>query len=190
MPESPVLLTRKLDPAVAASTPGTRLGRLVLSYAERSRRRLLARLDDGTEVGLSLPRDTRLKSGDLLGADSGEVVELLAAAEAVYRVNARPDSDDPAFDLLCAAYHLGNRHVPLQLAPGLLKLEPDPVLRDLLLGLGLAVTEAFEPFEPEPGAYGGGHRHDHDREAGSLGEQLSREAHALPDFASLNFVRR
>lgn len=61
-----------------------------------------------------------------------------------------------------AAYHLGNRHVPLQIGEGWLRLEQDYVLRDMLLGLGMQVSEVEAPFEPEAGAYGGGHRHHHD----------------------------
>lgn len=181
-------LRQKLAAGVAAGPPR---GRLILSYSERCRCRLLAWLDDGTAVGLRLPRGTMLRSGDRLLADSGEVVELVAADEAVYRVTATVGSADPGFDLLRAAYHLGNRHVPLQLSPKVLRLEPDPVLKELLLRLGLDVADALEPFEPEPGAYGGGHRHDHDTLSGALGEQLSREAHArqAPDYAALRFQR-
>ncbi len=91
----------------------------------------------------------------------------------MYRVTARRP-----FDLMRAAYHLGNRHVPVELGDGVVRLERDPVLRDLLQRLGLEVAAAFEPFDPEPGAYGGGHRHDTDVEGGSVGEQLSRAAHA------------
>jgi urease accessory protein len=64
--------------------------------------------------------------------------------------------------LMCAAYHLGNRHVPLQVEDGWLRLEQDHVLKEMLLGLGMKVTEVLAPFEPEAGAYGGGHRHHHD----------------------------
>ena len=108
---------------------------------------------------------------------------MVPACERIYRVHASADSPDPALDLLRAAYHLGNRHVPLELGPGLVKLERDPVLRDLLQRLNVNVTPAFEPFDPEPGAYGGGHRHgtndDADDDGGATGEALSRTAHAV-----------
>lgn len=163
--------------------------RLTLPYAERCKSRLRVHLDNDEEAGLFLPRGTVLRGGDQLQADDGRVIELLAAAEALYRVQAAPDSKDPHFDLLRAAYHLGNRHVPVQLQPGVLVLERDGVLRELLLRLGLRVSEAIAPFEPEAGAYGGGHRHDHDVSGGMLGEQLSRLAHgdSAPDFSGQQF---
>jgi len=170
------------------------LREIVLSYAERARSRLRAVLEDGTEVGLFLPRGTQLRGGDGLLAETGEVIRVRAAIEPLYRVTAGPDASDPAFALLRAAYHLGNRHVPLALSPGELRLEPDPVLRDMLLGLGMLVAECETAFEPEAGAYGGGHRHDHDEHAGSVGELLSQQAHARTqhaamDMANLQFFR-
>ncbi|WP_281784657.1 urease accessory protein UreE [Sinimarinibacterium flocculans] len=164
---------------------------LVLSFAERSRSRLRSVLDDGTDVGVLLPRGTVLRGGDLLRAETGEVVRVRAAIEPLYRVTACEDDADPRFSLLRAAYHLGNRHVPLMLAPQALHLEQDPVLREMLQRLGLIVAECVAPFEPESGAYGGGHRHDHDAQGGSLGEQLSREAHArrAVDLSTLQFHR-
>ncbi len=163
---------------------------LTLRYAERCKSRLRVELDDGTEAGLFLPRGTVLHARDRLAAEGGTVVvEIRAAFEELYEVCAAHDAVDPHFDLLRGTYHLGNRHVPVQLAPGRLRLERDTVLRDLLLRLGLCVTEIVAPFEPEAGAYGGGHRHDHDDTGGMLGETLSREAHAIgaPDFSSLSF---
>ncbi|HEY1078272.1 MAG TPA: urease accessory protein UreE [Fontimonas sp.] len=163
---------------------------IVLSYAERSRSRLRAVLEDGAEVGLFLPRGTQLRDGDGLLAENGDVIRVRAAIEPLYRVTAAADACDPAFALLRAAYHLGNRHIPLALSPTALLLEPDPVLRDMLLGLGMVVGECATAFEPEPGAYGGGHRHDHDEHAGSVGELLSQQAHARPlDMTTLQFHR-
>lgn len=184
----------KLTARVAVPTQEAPLRELVLSYAERARSRLRAVLDDGTEVGLFLPRGTQLRGGDGLLAETGEIIRVRSAVEPLYRVTAPPDAADPAFALLRAAYHLGNRHVPLALSPDQLLLEPDPVLRDMLSGLGMIVTECFTAFEPEAGAYGGGHRHDHDDHAGSVGELLSQQAHArkpgaTPDMASLQFFR-
>ena len=137
-----------------------------------------------------LPRGTVLRDGDVLLDDTGAAtVVVRAAPEDLYEVRAASDAADPAFDLLRAAYHLGNRHVPVQLAPGRLRLECDAVLREMLERLGLRVQEVRAPFEPEAGAYGGGHRHDHDASGGVLGELLSREAHAgaTPDFATMQF---
>lgn len=162
---------------------------LRLSYADRCRSRLRVVLDDGTDAGLFLPRGTILRGGDVLQAEDGSFVIVEAAPEELYEIRAQATSTDPHFDLLRATYHLGNRHVPVQLAPGTVRLERDAVLRDLLLRLGLEVREITAAFEPEAGAYGGGHRHDHDASGGMLGELLSREAHAgpPPDFSQQRF---
>ncbi len=162
----------------AASTTATR--HVVLTREQRAKTRFRATLSDGTDAVILLPRGSAVRPGSRLVADGGEMVDVIAASEQVYRVAAAVGSVDPAFDLLRAAYHLGNRHVPVELGPTFLKIERDPVLRDLLLRLDMAVANAFEPFDPEPGAYGGGHRHDADAEGGSIGEALSRLAHARP----------
>lgn len=149
-------------------------------------------LDDGREAGLFLPRGTVLHGGDLLQDDRGTPILVVAAPEDLYEVAAADDAPDPHFDLMRAAYHLGNRHVPVQLARGGLRLERDTVLREMLQRLGMRVTQIVAPFEPEAGAYGGGHRHDHDASGGMLGERLSREAHAAsaePAFAQMRFER-
>ncbi len=151
---------------------------LFLTCEQRLKTRHRAKLSDGTDAVVMLPRGSVVRPGTRLVADSGEIVEVIAVSEPVYLVEARADSADPAFDLLRAAYHLGNRHVAVELGVSFLKLERDPVLRDLLLRLNLNVVSTFEAFDPEPGAYGGGHRHDTDDEGGSVGEALSRDAHA------------
>jgi len=164
---------------VSTSEAATVAGRsLILTCEQRAKTRFRARLSDGCDAVVMLARGTAMRPGTRLVADNGELVEVVAASEQVYRVTARPDSPDPAFDLLRAAYHLGNRHVPVELGPAFLKLERDPVLRELLQRLDVIVAPAFEAFDPEPGAYGGGHRHDTDVEGGSVGEALSRDAHA------------
>lgn len=180
----------RIERLATTAAPGAATRSLTLAYAERCRSRLRATLDDGSAVGLFLPRGTLLRGGDRLEDEQGRVILVVAAVQDLYEVTPAADSADPPFDLLRAAYHLGNRHVPVQLAPGRLRLERDTVLREMLLRLGLAVSEVVGPFEPEAGAYGGGHRHDHDASGGMLGELLSREAHApqAPDFASMRFV--
>ncbi|MEJ2575374.1 MAG: urease accessory protein UreE [Gammaproteobacteria bacterium] len=130
---------------------------LTLPFEQRTRARLRVTLDDGVAAGLLLERGQVLRDGDLLVADNGLVVCVRAAAEAVSSVR----SDD-ALALARAAYHLGNRHVPLQIAAGLLRYRQDHVLDDMVRGLGLGVVAEQAPFEPEAGAYrGGGHAHDH-----------------------------
>ncbi len=139
--------------------------KLTLPFELRRRSRLLVRLDDGEEAGMFLERGTVLRDGDRLAGSDGRVVSVVAAIESIYVVQ-------PAAvcTLAQAAYHLGNRHVPVEIGDGFLKIERDPVLRDMLTQLGAVVTEAAAPFQPEPGAYGGGHRHGddagHDEEYG------------------------
>jgi urease accessory protein len=129
---------------------------LVLPFDLRQKSRQLATLSTGAEVGLFLPRGTVLKDGDVLEGEGQTLIKVVAAQESVLLVRG-----NSSHDLIRAAYHLGNRHTRIEVGAGSLKLAFDPVLRDMLLGLGLNVTEAFLPFEPEPGAYGGGHRHGH-----------------------------
>jgi urease accessory protein len=129
--------------------------RLILPYDRRQKSRMRVRLESGDEAGLSLERGGVLRGGDRLRADDGRIVLVEAAGEAVLRVTAA----DP-IDLMRAAYHLGNRHVPLQIGPGWLRLGQDHVLEHMLEGLGVTIAEEIAPFDPEAGAYGlGGHHH-------------------------------
>ena len=127
---------------------------LTLPFEQRQKSRLRIRLDNGQDAGLFLPRGTVLRHGDRLRATSGLVVEVRAAPEAVSTARA-----DDALLLARAAYHLGNRHVALQLGPGWLRYPHDHVLDDMTRELGLTVSREQAPFEPEAGAYGGGHHH-------------------------------
>lgn len=128
--------------------------RLVLPFERRQKSRLRTRLESGTEVGLFLERGTILREGDFLQSEDGLLIRIVAAAEQVYLVRC-----SSTLQLMRAAYHLGNRHVPLEIGEGWLKLKRDAVLRDMLLGLGATVSDAELPFDPEAGAYGGGHTH-------------------------------
>ena len=131
---------------------------LTLPFDDRCKSRLAATLDNGEEVALVLPRGTVLRDGDMLVADDGGLVRVIAAQQDVLVVHAH----DP-ITLTRAAYHLGNRHTPVEVAAGQLKLEADPVLEDMLKRLGAHVDHATAPFQPETGAYGGGHKHGHDQ---------------------------
>lgn len=138
---------------IASSAP-TSLG-LVLPHAQRRALRLRTTLDNGEEVGLLLDRGTVLHDGDVLQADDGRLVRVVAAEEDLLEVA----SPDPRL-LARAAYHLGNRHVPVEIAPGRVRFCRDAVLADMLQGLGLAVWPVRAAFEPEPGAYSpAGHSH-------------------------------
>jgi urease accessory protein len=130
---------------------------LTLPYESRCKSRLSATLDSGEDVALVLPRGTVLADGDVLVADDGGLVRVVAARESVLRVSA-----PSALALTRAAYHLGNRHTPVEIGDGYLKLEADPVLEQMLRRLGVDVERIDAPFQPEAGAYGGGHRHGHD----------------------------
>ena len=134
-----------------------RAPKLLLPFGDRSKSRLRAALDNGEEAAIFLPRGTVLRGGDLLVTADGVFVEVQAAAESVLQVRA----DDP-HALMRAAYHLGNRHTPVEIGRDYLRLEYDPVLADMLVRLGVLAEHAELPFEPEAGAYGGGHKHGHD----------------------------
>ena len=116
----------------------------------------------GRHLGVFLPRGTLVRGGDVLVAEDGSMVKVVAAAQPVLEVRICAEHGTP-FDLLRAAYHLGNRHVQLELQPDHLKLEPDHVLADMLRQMHLIVAETRAAFEPEGGAYAaGGHGHAHE----------------------------
>jgi urease accessory protein len=131
--------------------------RLVLPFDTRSRSRFRARLDTGEAVAVMMIRGQVLRGGDRLLADDGRIVEIVAAAERVTTARA-PDSRL----LARAAFHLGNRHVGLQLGEGWLRYSHDHVLDEMVAGLGLQITVEDQPFEPEAGAYA--HHETHPQE--------------------------
>ena len=113
----------------------------------------------GRALGVFLPRGTLVRGGDVLVAEDGSMVRVIAAPQDVLRITACTSHGSP-FDLTRAAYHLGNRHVPIELKPDHLKIEPDHVLADMLRAMHLTVNDVSEAFEPEGGAYSaGGHSH-------------------------------
>lgn len=132
---------------------------LPLTAEERTRSRHRLTLADGKEIFLRLPRGTILHDGDILADESeSNLIKIIAKPEPVLTVVAHT----PLL-LLRAAYHLGNRHVPVEITPNYLRLSPDSVLRTMLEKLGLEIKEEVVPFQPELGAYGGayGHHHSH-----------------------------
>jgi len=137
---------------------------LVLPYDQRERCRQRARLASGEEVALFLVRGTVLRDGELLTGNDGRVVRVEAALEPTYLVRCA----DGAM-LARVAFHLGNRHSQVQVGPGWLRIRVDPVLKEMVEGLGAQVAEEAAKFEPEAGAYsGGGHGHHHGTGAGGL----------------------
>ena len=136
---------------------------LILPFELRQKSRLRTKVVGGEEIGLFLERGTLLRGGDLLVADDGRVVRVVAADEALLEIRCA-DADA----LARAAYHLGNRHTPTQVGHGWLRIHADDVLAAMLRGLGAMVTALSAPFEPEAGAYAAGH-HAHSSEAKHAG---------------------
>jgi urease accessory protein len=128
-------------------------GQLKLPFDSRQKSRLRTKLVSGEEVALMLPRGEILRGGDLVTASDGRVIEVLAEPEKLLHI----ESDA----LAKVAYHLGNRHVPVQVWKDFLRIAADHVLQEMVKKLGATVKEVEAPFEPEAGAYAGGH-HQHD----------------------------
>jgi urease accessory protein len=146
-----IRLTARLDQPTKTDISVT------LTLDQRARSRLRVTLDDGREAGIFLARGETLKDGDCLVSEDGIRVLVKAAGEPLSTVRSR---DPPLLTRAC--YHLGNRHVALQIEPGRLSYLQDPVLDEMVCGFGLEVVREDAPFEPEPGAYGGSsHSHGH-----------------------------
>jgi urease accessory protein len=134
-----------------------------LDWDVRQKSRFDATDSAGRTLGVFLPRGTVVRGGDVLVAEDGSLVRVQAAPQPVLVIRACAEHGSP-FDLTRAAYHLGNRHVAIELQPDHLKIEPDHVLAEMLRRMHLIVSEAQTGFEPEGGAYEsghGGHGHDH-----------------------------
>ncbi len=133
-----------------------------LDWDVRQKSRFDATDSQGRALGVFLPRGTAVRGGDVLVAQDGSLIRVVAAPQQVLRITHCPAHGTP-FDLTRAAYHLGNRHVPIEVQPDHLKIEPDHVLADMLRGMHLIVHAVNEAFEPEGEAYSAvGHGHSHD----------------------------
>jgi len=137
---------------------------LTLPIEQRVRSRLKVTLDDGRDAGLFLPRGTLIRGGDYLSDNNGLIIEIIAANESVSTLHCNDTTQ-----LVRAAYHLGNRHIPLQIESNWLRYQHDHVLDEMLAQMGLNVTVESAPFEPEAGAYQQAphqhsHGHDHSHE--------------------------
>jgi urease accessory protein len=146
-----------------------RAATIELDWDVRQKSRFDATDSQGRQIGVFLPRGTVVRGGDVLVAEDGSLIRVIAAPQPVLRITHCTAHGTP-FDLTRAAYHLGNRHVPIELKPDHLKIEPDHVLADMLRSMHLIVVAVEEAFEPEGGAYGS-HEHshgaDHDHSHGS-----------------------
>jgi urease accessory protein len=138
-----------------------------LDWDIRQKSRFDAIDSNGRQLGIFLPRGTLVRGGDVLVAEDGSLIKVIARAQQVLVITIVQDQGTP-FDLIRAAYHLGNRHVPIELKPDHLKIEPDHVLAEMLRAMHLIVTEVETTFEPEGGAYSaqphnhGNHSHTHE----------------------------
>jgi urease accessory protein len=145
-----------------------RAATIELDWDVRQKSRFECTDSQGRQLGVFLPRGTAARGGDVLVADDGSMVRVVAAPQPVLVITHCKDHGT-AFDLLRAAYHLGNRHVAIELKPDHLKIEPDHVLAEMLRSMHLIVTDTFAAFEPEGGAYGAHAAHAHEHEDGHHG---------------------
>ncbi len=154
-----------------------RAAALELDWDVRQKSRFDAIDSQGRQLGVFLARGSVARGGDVLVAEDGSLVRVIAAHQPVLRITHCTEHGSP-FDLIRAAYHLGNRHVPIELKPDHLKIEPDHVLADLLRAMHLIVQAADEAFEPESGAYSpGGHAHAAHSETHSHGHDSHHDHH-------------
>ena len=177
----PVLNASKLLPQGkgVASVLLQRAATLELDWDVRQKSRFLATDSQQRAIGVVLPRGTVLRGGDVLVAADGSFIRVLAAPQPVLRITHCKQHGTP-FDLLRAAYHLGNRHVPMELKPDHLVMEPDHVLADMLRAMHLIVNAVEQAFEPENGAYSSGghdHGHSHDHDHGHAGHDHDHGDH-------------
>ena len=159
-----------LAPALVKRAPTVEL-----DWDVRQKSRFDATDSSGRALGVFLPRGTVVRGGDVLVAEDGSLVRVVAAPQAVMVITHCPQHGSP-FDLTRAAYHLGNRHVPIELRPDRLLIEPDHVLGEMLRAMHLIVTETQGPFEPENGAYAQQHAHTeptYDHDHGDIGHSHS-----------------
>jgi len=168
-----MLQTAKLIPQGQglASVLVKRAATVTLDWDVRQKSRFETIDSLGRSVGVFLPRGTVVRGGDVLIAEDGSLIRVQAAPQSVLRITACAAHGSP-FDLTRSAYHLGNRHVPIELRPDYLQIEPDHVLAEMLRAMHLIVNPVEAPFEPESGAYSshGAHSHAH----------TNADAHAKP----------
>jgi urease accessory protein len=144
-----------------------RAAAVVLDWDTRQKSRFDSDDSQGRQLGVFLPRGTAVRGGDVLVAEDGSLIKVVAQPQPVMRITPCAAHGSP-FDLVRAAYHLGNRHVQIELTPEHLQIEPDHVLAEMLTKMHLDVAELLAPFEPEGGAYSAhashaGHDHGHDQ---------------------------
>jgi urease accessory protein len=149
-----MLTVSKIMPQGAGLAPVLlkRASSVELDWDIRQKSRFDAIDSSGRQLGIFLPRGTLVRGGDVLLAEDGSIVKVIARAQPVLVITI-DQGHGTSFDLIRAAYHLGNRHVPIELKPDHLKIEPDHVLAEMLRAMHLIVTATETTFEPEGGAY-------------------------------------
>ena len=184
--------TSKLIPQGAglASALLKRASTMELDWDTRQKSRFEASDSAGRSIGVFLARGTVVRGGDVLVADDGSLVRVIAAPQAVLKIT-HCTNHGTSYDLIRAAYHLGNRHVPIELKPDHLKIEPDHVLAEMLRAMHLIVHAVDEAFEPENGAYAsgghahGGHGHSHDHGHAHGNGHPSDPSHVAPTRSAI-----
>jgi len=136
-------------------------GTLTLDFDARHRRRIRLAADEGEDILLDLPNAVAMADGDGLQLEDGSWLMVQAAAEHIVEIRHK----DPN-QLVRLAWHLGNRHLPTEFQDQLLRIRPDHVIEHMLRGFGAELTKAHAPFQPEGGAYGGGHGDHHSHNDG------------------------
>ena len=172
-----------------------RAASIELDWDVRQKSRFDATDSSGRQLGIFLPRGTVARGGDVLVAEDGSLIKVVAAPQPVLRITHCTKHGTP-YDLIRAAYHLGNRHVPIELKPDHLKIEPDHVLAEMLRAMHLIVNPVEEAFEPENGAYAsGGHAHSEPQPNQGHGhvhshspEPIHKEAAVIPISAAAPHV--
>jgi urease accessory protein len=137
--------------------PAEERDQVLIDFDRRHRRRIVLTTEAGADLLIDLPQAARLREGDGLALDCGGIVRVRARAEALAEIHAHDDGE-----LLRIAWHLGNRHLPVQFLHERLRIRADHVIEDMVEGLGGHVERIEAPFDPEGGAYAGGHHHHHD----------------------------
>jgi urease accessory protein len=139
--------------------PSREVDRVLIDFDRRHRRRILLVTEAGAEVLLDLPQAARLRHGDGLALDDGGVIRVCAKPEPLLEIHAHDEGE-----LVRIAWHLGNRHLPVQLLGDRIRIRADHVIEEMVEGLGGHVDAIEAPFDPEAGAYAGVHHHHHDED--------------------------
>ena len=135
---------------------GAEADQVLVDHDRRFRRRIVLSTEAGRDMLVDLPQAVRMRDGDGLVLDGGAVVRVCAKPEKLLEIHAHDDGE-----MVRIAWHLGNRHLPVQLCGDRVRIRDDHVIREMVEGLGGHVEEIEAPFDPEAGAYSGGHRHHH-----------------------------